>query len=321
MHGAVEAEDAGLGTSAAECPSTLELLSLLKSLRQENLLPCICFHCSAEQQEQYLLGIAHLLEVHEKAMLQATKETRRGVQEKLRIAWEQKCDSLRQSLAQAEERALRARGRTSARLDVALGDDERAPAVRAEDAEEEALSRGKQVDVSGDAKVRAIRAALQCLEESGPPEAFLPGTTSNGFVPERPKHVYGTEIGILLARVEAGIRDLGRCRGKLWAQAVIFALQHGIGMHFEDDACVWMNLAVQLLFRLGHVQVMLAGEALGCGVNLPCRTTVILDSKIRGAMLAQMAGRAGRRGFDLQGATVFVHDLATLRCMRAGAKQ
>jgi superfamily II RNA helicase len=54
-------------------------------------------------------------------------------------------------------------------------------------------------------------------------------------------------------------------------------------------------------------------------VNLPCRTSVILDSNITGARLRQMAGRAGRRGLDLGGSTVFVHDLANLQNMHAGA--
>jgi len=170
-------------------------------------------------------------------------------------------------------------------------------------------------DVSADVEVRVATAALQAVLLRGPlDEVQLEHEFS--FVAHRPQKVYAAEIRTLLNVVEAGIKALAlRTRQQLWAQAVLRALDRGVAMHIDEEGYDWVNFAVLMLFRLGHVRVLLAGGALGCGVNLPCRTVVVLDSDIAGARLKQFAGRAGRRGLDLAGSALFVHGLETLRQM------
>jgi len=301
-------------------PRSAEVLELLHRLRGDGLLPCICFHTSEEYRERLVLGIGEILEVREKTQLQETRCARKNVQQERQAAWQERCKKLRQVVVNLENEA-RGRLATQARKVASkLGghrhqDDERAPEDREEVADLKSEA-GQEPDVSGDRLVRAFRATLAELEEAGPPIGPLPAGTCS-FVPDRPWHIYGTEIRMLLGRIEAGLKELGRRRGQLWAQTLTAALRRGVALHLEDEACEWINLAMLLLFRLGHLQVLVAGEALGIGTNLPCRTTVILDAQLLiGATLTQMAGRAGRRGLDLEGATVFVHDLTTLTLMK-----
>ncbi|EED91151.1 hypothetical protein THAPSDRAFT_262824 [Thalassiosira pseudonana CCMP1335] len=70
---------------------------------------------------------------------------------------------------------------------------------------------------------------------------------------------------------------------------------------------------IETLFRLELMKVVFATETLAAGINMPARTTVVCSMAKRGdngmdlletSNLLQMAGRAGRRGMDTQGACV-----------------
>jgi superfamily II RNA helicase len=70
---------------------------------------------------------------------------------------------------------------------------------------------------------------------------------------------------------------------------------------------------VETLFRLELMKVVFATETLAAGINMPARTTVICSMAKRGdkgmdlletSNMLQMAGRAGRRGMDTEGACV-----------------
>ena len=72
---------------------------------------------------------------------------------------------------------------------------------------------------------------------------------------------------------------------------------------------------VEDLFNAGLIKVCFATETLAAGVNMPARTTVISVLSKRTdngvgplsvAQLLQMAGRAGRRGKDVQGNVVLM---------------
>ena len=63
------------------------------------------------------------------------------------------------------------------------------------------------------------------------------------------------------------------------------------------------------------MRVVFATETLAAGINMPARTTVICSMAKRGDLgmellethnMLQMAGRAGRRGLDVEGACVLV---------------
>ena len=70
---------------------------------------------------------------------------------------------------------------------------------------------------------------------------------------------------------------------------------------------------VETLFRVDLMKVIFATETLAAGINMPARTTVICSLAKRGDIgmellethnMLQMAGRAGRRGMDVEGACV-----------------
>ncbi|MGE5783622.1 MAG: DEAD/DEAH box helicase, partial [Myxococcales bacterium] len=89
-------------------------------------------------------------------------------------------------------------------------------------------------------------------------------------------------------------------------------LRHGIGIHHAGLLPKYRLLVEQLAQR-GLLKVVVGTDTLGVGVNIPIRTVVLTKlCKYDGAGTAllkardfhQIAGRAGRRGFDTQGSVV-----------------
>ncbi|WUR03591.1 exosome RNA helicase MTR4 [Vairimorpha necatrix] len=81
----------------------------------------------------------------------------------------------------------------------------------------------------------------------------------------------------------------------------------GIGVHHEQLNKKYRNVA-EILFRHKHLRVLFATDTLALGINMPCRTVVFAgDSLLLDPLnFKQMAGRAGRRGFDTIGNVVFM---------------
>ncbi|KAI4292205.1 ATP-dependent RNA helicase DDX60 [Pancytospora philotis] len=81
----------------------------------------------------------------------------------------------------------------------------------------------------------------------------------------------------------------------------------GIGIHHAGMGRKYRS-AIEILFRKKHVRVLFATETLALGINMPCRTVVFAgDSLALDPMnYKQMAGRAGRRGYDTLGNIVFM---------------
>jgi superfamily II RNA helicase len=91
-------------------------------------------------------------------------------------------------------------------------------------------------------------------------------------------------------------------------------LYRGIAAHHAGILPLWKGL-VEELFQEGLIKVVFATETLAAGINMPARTTVISSLSKRTdsghrllnpSEFLQMAGRAGRRGKDLQGYVVTV---------------
>ncbi|BAZ85450.1 DEAD/DEAH box helicase [Dolichospermum compactum] len=100
-------------------------------------------------------------------------------------------------------------------------------------------------------------------------------------------------------------------------------LYRGIAAHHAGILPAWKGF-VEELFQQGLIKVVFATETLAAGINMPARTTVIstlskrTDSGHRllnASEFLQMAGRAGRRGMDMQGYVV------TLQTPFEGAKE
>jgi len=93
---------------------------------------------------------------------------------------------------------------------------------------------------------------------------------------------------------------------------IVEQLLSGIGSHHAGILPAHKAF-VETLFRLELMRVIFATETLAAGINMPARTTVICSMAKRGDLgmellethnLLQMAGRAGRRGMDIEGACV-----------------
>ena len=92
------------------------------------------------------------------------------------------------------------------------------------------------------------------------------------------------------------------------------ALLQGVAAHHAGVLPAWKEL-IEELFQEGLVKVVFATETLAAGINMPARTTVISALSKRtenghrplmASEFLQMAGRAGRRGLDVQGYVVTV---------------
>jgi superfamily II RNA helicase len=134
---------------------------------------------------------------------------------------------------------------------------------------------------------------------------------------------------------DKGVRDLGKLclvtpaeqeRIRLRLDAFVAAspeavreghdepLLRGIASHHAGVLPAWKEL-IEDLFQQGLIKVVFATETLAAGINMPARSTVISALSKRterghrplmGSEFLQMAGRAGRRGLDVQGYVVTV---------------
>jgi len=85
------------------------------------------------------------------------------------------------------------------------------------------------------------------------------------------------------------------------------AFQRGVGVHYPELPRKYKN-AVERLFRLRKLQVVIATATLALGINMPCKTVIIAGDEPHFNSLDyhQMIGRAGRRTFDNRGNVVFL---------------
>lgn len=86
----------------------------------------------------------------------------------------------------------------------------------------------------------------------------------------------------------------------------------GIASHHAGLLPAWKGL-VEQGFQAGLIKLVFATHTLAMGVNMPCKTTVISElemkrGRVRGVLtyndIMQLAGRAGRRGFDKFGSCI-----------------
>ena len=116
---------------------------------------------------------------------------------------------------------------------------------------------------------------------------------------EEAKAVVAEELG--RAKLSAGFgRDLGRL------------LRNGVGVHHAGMLPRYRRL-VEKLTQQGVLQVVSGTDTLGVGVNLPIRTVVLtrlykydgVETRLLSAReFHQVAGRAGRAGYDTEGVVV-----------------
>ena len=87
---------------------------------------------------------------------------------------------------------------------------------------------------------------------------------------------------------------------------LIRGLDRGVGVHHAALPYSY-RIAVEALFRAGHLKVVISTGTLSLGINMPCRSVIFAgDSPLLTPLsFQQMKGRAGRRGYDDFGNIVF----------------
>ncbi|KAJ9596453.1 hypothetical protein L9F63_012537 [Diploptera punctata] len=81
----------------------------------------------------------------------------------------------------------------------------------------------------------------------------------------------------------------------------------GVGMHFGGMSAPERS-AVEMLFRMKMLNIVIATGTLALGIHMPCKTVVIAGDSVylNPLEFQQMSGRAGRRGFDITGNVIFM---------------
>lgn len=89
-------------------------------------------------------------------------------------------------------------------------------------------------------------------------------------------------------------------------QTLVNGLDRGIGVHHGALPSAYRT-AVEVLFRGGHLKVVISTGTLSLGINMPCKTVVFAGDShaLTPLSFQQMSGRAGRRGYDDYGNIVF----------------
>ena len=128
---------------------------------------------------------------------------------------------------------------------------------------------------------------------------------------------YYAEVGLLTydETKEVAARLLSFNTGNpeiAFGDTTVETLLCGIGSH-HAGVLPAHKAFIETLFRVNLMKVVFATETLAAGINMPARTTVICSLAKRGDLgmellethnMLQMAGRAGRRGLDVEGACV-----------------
>ncbi|GAX72807.1 hypothetical protein CEUSTIGMA_g262.t1 [Chlamydomonas eustigma] len=99
-------------------------------------------------------------------------------------------------------------------------------------------------------------------------------------------------------------------------EKLVVAVKNGFASHHAGHLPGWKNL-IERLFQHGYIKIVFATGTLAAGLNMPARTTIIsalgrmTDDGVKLLPhndLLQMAGRAGRRGFDTEGHCVVLQN-------------
>ncbi|HEX6918393.1 MAG TPA: DUF3516 domain-containing protein, partial [Phycicoccus sp.] len=139
-----------------------------------------------------------------------------------------------------------------------------------------------------------------------------------------------SSIELVSAQQKAAIKDaVGHFRfGKGFGQALRRLVLHGIGVHHAGMLPKYRRL-VETLAQAGLLAVICGTDTLGVGINVPIRTVLLTsltkyDGRrqrvLRAREFHQIAGRAGRAGFDTVGYVVVQAPKHVIENSRALAK-
>ncbi|EKM57510.1 uncharacterized protein PHACADRAFT_192658 [Phanerochaete carnosa HHB-10118-sp] len=137
-----------------------------------------------------------------------------------------------------------------------------------------------------------------------PPEKSVDPSWEATFDPDEPSPQFSF-VGKKASKaiLNEAIEDIKWTSTPKWA---LDALRRGIGIHHAGMNKHYRT-AVESLYRMGYIQVVVATGTLALGINAPTKTSIFVGDSpfLTALMYRQCAGRAGRRGFDLLGKVVF----------------
>jgi len=90
---------------------------------------------------------------------------------------------------------------------------------------------------------------------------------------------------------------------------LVRALRRGFAIYIDDAAFAVYRRVVQRLAQQGKLAIVFSDVSLAYGVNMPFRTVMFCGDEgglLTPLLAQQMAGRAGRRGLDVQGNLVYL---------------
>eukprot|EP01094_Clydonella_sp_ATCC50884_P008156 TRINITY_DN1745_c0_g2_i2.p1 TRINITY_DN1745_c0_g2~~TRINITY_DN1745_c0_g2_i2.p1 ORF type:complete len:1860 (+),score=903.65 TRINITY_DN1745_c0_g2_i2:199-5778(+) len=153
--------------------------------------------------------------------------------------------------------------------------------------------RDKDEEAGAKDPFQAEEPGMLTMPDEGPDPRF-------SFIPPG-KRMYGEDRDYW----ENRIRWKVNCSEPLMA-TLMQGLDRGVGVHHAGLPHAY-RLAVEVLFRAGHLQVLFATGTLAMGINMPARTVCFFDDSaaLTPLLYRQMSGRAGRRGYDDVGHVVF----------------
>ncbi|EGG17780.1 hypothetical protein DFA_08780 [Cavenderia fasciculata] len=101
--------------------------------------------------------------------------------------------------------------------------------------------------------------------------------------------------------------DVHDPKGKIKKLDLFGPLMEGIGVHHAGLPKDYLE-NVEVLYRRKKISVIFATGTLALGINMPCRTVVVAGDSpyLNSLSFRQMAGRAGRRGFEDRGNVIFL---------------
>ena len=167
-------------------------------------------------------------------------------------------------------------------------------AVEADDpSQEEETPRekeGRKVKPIPQMLLKKIQNVMEMMRSADPSFVFTTGE-------KRPHQV---------EQIEYWLKRLIKRTGWKHSSFPLRALARGIGIYHAGMPKPYRDI-VDVCFREGALPVVLATRILSRGVNMPCKTVVLLNDDVKhlsGVDVRQMTGRAGRRGFDNEGYVV-----------------
>lgn len=116
------------------------------------------------------------------------------------------------------------------------------------------------------------------------------------------------------AIILSAVHELREDQPEAVKEGAVEALASGLASHHAGCLPAWKSL-IEKLFQKGCIKVVFATETLAAGINMPAKTTLLsaLSRRRDGGIsalthneLLQMAGRAGRRGYDTLGHCIVV---------------